>query len=666
VSIADAGSRQPGPFWSLLKEELAPRPHRLAASLRTAACCAVVVVVALIFENPLPAYAAYIVLLITGEDVVVTSLGGLIGALGATVAVGLALLCYAFDAGEPALRVPVIALTTVAGMYAARALKIGPAAFLAAFLFVMGQTLIDQFATTEAVVRLVLWLWVVVTLPVAVTILGQLALGERPAARARRSALSLLRALADALRNPRRGSLRARHAEAVKLVESTRRAAMIDSAVKGRFDSDAHLIETLATLLAMQEVLPAETPAALREPLADACEVCADVFERGDAVAPPAEAIVSDASLDQAPPQARPVAYAIAAALERLREGLNRRNRGVAEPDRKGRRPPLAPARDRADARRFALKSALAVMSAYVIYTALAWPEISTAVTTCFFVSLGSLGESVHKLLLRLGGALLGGLAAGLCITFVLPSMTDIGHLCVLIGAAAGISAWVASSSERLSYMGMQMGFAFFLGILQGPRPPTEYTVLRDRVIGIVLGNVLVTVIFSTLWPTSAKARAGAMTDQALAELAAFMGAGAGDEAGPRLAVLGLVEQARRLDSFAAFELRMIPGGGTARPRQDRLSVDALERLAGLAFVAAEPRVSAATADRLRSGHEEASRLLRALAHGSPPGIAAPADDGKPLAPAGAVEGASLSDRAAIEANALLLSELEKTHALTT
>ena len=98
------------------------------------------------------------------------------------------------------------------------------------------------------------------------------------------------------------------------------------------------------------------------------------------------------------------------------------------------------------------------MMCAYFIYTGLALPEIATAVTTCFFVSLGSLGESIQKLTLRIAGALVGGVAAGLCIAFVRPSMTDIGQLVLLVGVATGICAWVSASSVRLSYAGLHDG----------------------------------------------------------------------------------------------------------------------------------------------------------------------------------------------------------------
>src|SRR4029077_1229039 len=146
----------------------------------------------------------------------------------------------------------------------------------------------------------------------------------------------------------------------------------------------------------------------------------------------------------------------------------------------------------------FALKTTLAVMVVYITYTLLNYPTMRTAVVTCFFVALGTLGETMHKLTLRVSGAIIGGLLAGICIVWVLPHMTDIGQLCALVALVSAGAGWIATSSERLAYFGMQIAFAFFLGVLQGYAPATDLSLLRDRVAGIVLGNVVMTLVFST------------------------------------------------------------------------------------------------------------------------------------------------------------------------
>src|SRR5262249_40574967 len=64
--------------------------------------------------------------------------------------------------------------------------------------------------------------------------------------------------------------------------------------------------------------------------------------------------------------------------------------------------------------------------------------------------------------------------------------------------------AWISTGSDLIAYAGLQMAFAFFVGVLQGLAPPTELTVLRDRVIGILIGNVVMTIVFSGIWPVSA------------------------------------------------------------------------------------------------------------------------------------------------------------------
>jgi multidrug resistance protein MdtO len=611
----------------------------------------------MVFQIPAAYDAAYVVFLISREDAVATVVAGLVSLAAITLAIALALVLSAFDAGSAALRLPLMAGVTMAAMYASRAFKIGPAALLAGFVLVKSQTLSDQVPDTEALVRGVLWLWVVVALPVAIVVLVELATGAWPATRARRSALGLLRALADSLRRPGGSDLRTRHAEAVHLVTSTRRAAMVDAAVKGRLGSDLRLLETLGTLLSMEEVLPAATPPILRGRLAEECDACANAYERGEPPVPTAHPLTEGVS-SASEPAVLPVVYAMASALERLRAGLDARRRGIVEPPRDAPRPPMTDDRERAHNFKFAIKSTLAVMCAYLIYTGFAYPGISTAVTTCFFVSLGSLGESIQKLTLRIEGALVGGLAAGLCIAFLSPSMTDIGQLSLLIAAAAGVCAWVAASSVRLSYLGLQMAFAFLNGILQEYEPPSHFRVLFNRVFGILLGNVLVTVIFSTLWPTSAKDRTRSAMDRACDDLAAFVGDG-GHGAGARLAVLQAVDKARQLEPFAKFELRMLPKAPSADSERS-MSVTELQRIAGLAFVAAELPGSAAIADRLRTENEKSVRLLRALGHATDLGPGIGARSG-----AAVVEGATLSDRAALDASAQLLSELEKAHGLT-
>ena len=47
------------------------------------------------------------------------------------------------------------------------------------------------------------------------------------------------------------------------------------------------------------------------------------------------------------------------------------------------------------------------------------------------------------------------------------------------------------------------MAFAFFLCVIQGPSPAFDLTIARDRIIGIMLGNIVVYLIFANIWPVT-------------------------------------------------------------------------------------------------------------------------------------------------------------------
>jgi len=154
---------------------------------------------------------------------------------------------------------------------------------------------------------------------------------------------------------------------------------------------------------------------------------------------------------------------------------------------------------------KFAVRGTLATMLAYVIYQAVDWPGLSTAVVTCILTALSTIGSSTQKQFLRLGGAIIGGFIFGVgAQIFVLPYLDSITGFTVLFAAVTAISAWIATSTPRLSYLGMQTAFAFYLIHLQEFAPQTSLSIARDRVVGVLLGLTCMWLVFDRLWAKDA------------------------------------------------------------------------------------------------------------------------------------------------------------------
>jgi multidrug resistance protein MdtO len=149
----------------------------------------------------------------------------------------------------------------------------------------------------------------------------------------------------------------------------------------------------------------------------------------------------------------------------------------------------------------FALKGCLAASVCYLIYNAVAWPGISTAVTTCLLTALTTVGSSHQKQLLRIAGAIVGGFLIGMgSQVFILPYSDSIVSFVVLFVAVTALSSWFMTSSPRLSYFGIQAALAFYLINLDGFKMQTSLAVARDRVVGILLGLFIMWLVFDQLW----------------------------------------------------------------------------------------------------------------------------------------------------------------------
>jgi multidrug resistance protein MdtO len=544
------------PFLAFLAQELAPREGRWFAVTRIAAGCTITVAIAMLFRIPLAAYMAYMVFLASKDDIAGTARMVVAACVAITLGVIFSLGLTQISLGDPAIRLPAMALTTFLAMFSARTFALGPISFLAGFIVVTMQSVVDQVPNPEAFTRLTLWLWVVVVVPVAVTMLINLLFGPAASSVAERGVRKVLTELEAALSSGEiTGQLAQWRAILVPLIEKSRNPTAI---------------QRLLDVLVILEAYPDPIPPSERTRLSFLVRGCLSALERQTLVA-------------EAPPEreSTPEALAATRAFAELQRELSLTHADkAAHAEHKPRQLFVPDALSNPAHWQFALKTSIAIMIVYGVYTMLDWPGLLTSIVTVFFVALGSVGETVHKLTLRISGALIGGLIAGLSIVFVLPHFTDIGQLCALTAVVALFAAWVTTSSERLSYAGMQIALAFFMGMLQTYSPANDLTVLRDRIVGILLGNVVMTVVFSSLWPESAITRLRGALAEALRAIAALLRS-------PQNAEMNrqhTVEALARADNFKAlsqFEMQMLP-------RQTHLpDLDSIERLAGAAFVAA-------------------------------------------------------------------------------
>jgi multidrug resistance protein MdtO len=579
--------KAPRPLLELLAIELAPREGRWAAVTRIAMGAVIAVVLAMLFQIPEPTYMAYIGFLLSKDEKNASVTAALGGFAAATLAVLLVLGLELIDTAEPALRLPLMAASTFAAMYTARTFALGPVTFLAGFVIVLLQTLVDDVHSTEALTRITLWAWLVIAIPVAITVIVNIVFGQSAVALLDRSVRKILQELETALtRATYRDSLPVWRARLLPLLETAQHVA-----TKGPEAGSISpaVIRALLDALVVMEALPGELPQAVQQELVHRVRACRLAI--GGGTPSSSESWVTPAPIIGAASEQAPALLALRGALF---EALNALLHPAPVPAHKDApHPPkrlLVPDAFSNPAHwQFALKTTMAVMASYAVYSLLAWPGMRTAVVTCFFVALSSLGETVHKLLLRLTGAAIGGLISCVCIVFVLPHLTDIGQLSLLVGFVSVGAAWVATSSELLSYAGLQIAFAFFLGILQGYGPATDLTVLRDRIAGILLGNIVITLVFSTFWPQSARSAVRAALAETLRAIGAVIRRPA-QAADARLRTVQALVRADHFRTLSLFELRMLPQHVQAS--QGLPGVTDMERLAGAAFVVAADALS--------------------------------------------------------------------------
>ena len=155
----------------------------------------------------------------------------------------------------------------------------------------------------------------------------------------------------------------------------------------------------------------------------------------------------------------------------------------------------------RADSLQFGIKFSLGAILCALIVESLGWPGLNTAIPTCLVAAQTSLGADYRLSILRLLGAALGGLCAYFYVLVFQSQFETIAGFALATAPFWAIAAWISSGSERIAYLGRQVGFSFAMFVLHDFGPVTDLYLPRDRVIGILLGIIVMGVLDYTLWP---------------------------------------------------------------------------------------------------------------------------------------------------------------------
>ena len=625
-------------------------PGRFEFAARLALVCAATTLMTGFYRTPEPALTAYLAFFVVKPDRTSSVVISVIMVLLISVVVGGILLVTMGVLEQPLWRVTAMALISFALLFAASASKLKPVAGIVALIAAFALDKMGSIQVGELATRALLYVWLLVAIPAGVSIAVNLLLGPSPRRLATRAMAHRLSLCAGALRSP----------------EGPEREALVDVVREGSGEIPAWL-----RLAGVEKTSTPGALAALNQALSSTFSIMALVeaavrTQDPQALEPLRQRIA--APLDEMAAILRSGAYPVEikdrgaqplVALPPLAEAilgeLNQIIDTFAEPP-----PAVVPTAPAAHAKagffvadaftnpahvHYALKTTFAAIFCYLTYSLLNWPGIHTCLITCYIVSFGTMAETMEKLTLRVLGCLIGAALGIAAIVFVIPSVTDIGALMLVVFGATLLAGWIAAGGPRISYVGFQLAFAFFLCVIQGAGPGFDLTIARDRVVGILFGDLVVVAVFTLLWVETVAKRIDPEISAILRRLSA------GDGAASRAERLSTALQTQTALAGLRQDLEL----SRYEPGSIRPSRDWLDRRQTAARALADLATTMLLAGRdeplgLSDIRRRLARLADRLADANPDGTSlASAAAGTPR-PAGLGSGAAQTPREVIDA----------------
>src|SRR3984885_4661132 len=511
-------SRQPlSWFWDFLKQELTPYPGRVSLAARMVIAATLVMIITMTFRVPYGAYAAAFALTISRESpqITVESLRTVV--VGWALGAAYILVGALFFLENPVLRFLWVIVTMFAIFYAISAMTNSVAASRFGYFVIITVPLWDLHVAAELKVELTLWAVWGITIASVVTALVELVFAElrrrddfvQSLANRLASVEELLACyLAD---RPVDEATTKKVAHFAVLGASRLRRILTSSSYARQYNEQmgavvalvGRLVDVAANLTQLNIRISDDDRQRIGVLAASIPGIRTDLLSRR--VPRPI-----DSKIDSEAPGGIPLLREMEKTVSLIPEAFSG-SESISEysPSPPGENRPatffVTDAFSNPEHVRFALKGGLAASLCYIVYSSVFWPGINTAITTCFLTALSTIGSSHQKQLVRITGAVIGGVVVGIgSQVFILPYLDSIAGFTLLFMLATGAAAWFLTSSPRFSYFGSQFAVAFYLINLGEFRIQTSLEPARDRVVGILLGLFMMWLIFDQLWGASA------------------------------------------------------------------------------------------------------------------------------------------------------------------
>ena len=502
---------------------LAPAPGRLEFAARLAAVCVLTTLVVEIYGTPDPALTVYVAFFMIRPDRASSVVTDLVFVVVMTLAVGLIMLVAAAVGDDMSLRTASIALISFVLLFLASATKLREIGQIVALIVAYGLDLFGSTPAGEAATRVYLYAWLFVGIPAGASIVWNMLFGPSPRSLAQRDLAARMRIAARALIKPNQENKealkRCLRESNTELEQQLRFSALEHTSPAEELKALGRAANASIVILSAIDFTlhdrDAALPRTLRARLARTLNRIAIVLGRGGYPA--------DIELGGHEEMPAPAAAAYADIVQALSDFTDTATPVVREPPKEKSGFLVPDAFSNSIHVYYALKTTIAAMFCYLLYTVLDWPGMHTCFITVYIVSLRTVAETMEKLTLRVAGGLLGAGMGLLTIIFIVPSHDEITDLLVIVFVASLAAGWVAAGAPRISYAGFQFAFAFFLCVIQGAAPSEQLVVGRDRVVGLLVGDFVAFVVQTQLWPVSLKSRieSGVTTVlRALADLA--------------------------------------------------------------------------------------------------------------------------------------------------